>query len=228
MSGRATLLAIAFVFLVPAAATASFDCDKARTYVEKTVCADPLLGRLDEALARNYDAMLAADLGATRQSLRNEQFRWLATRNQCGSTQCLVDVYRARVDETCDYGVASGVHPDCMPSEDVLAGISRAHASEPCVRVRTTSGHACMTFTQAERQVARSYGVDLGTPYAKVKRELLRKGWKIEAGRESELICGSGYDAVCSTTFVQGDRRAYLTLRGSNSGMPLISIMDHE
>jgi hypothetical protein len=94
-----------------------------------------------------------------------------------------------------------------------------------------------MVFTQAERQVARSYGVDLGTPYAKVKKELMRGGWKIdwdwvrsesEAGRESELICGSGYDAVCSATFVQGDRRAYLTLSGSNSGMPLISITDHE
>jgi hypothetical protein len=114
---------------------------------------------------------------------------------------------------------------------------SQAHASEPCVRVRTTSGHACMKFTQAERYVARSYGVDLGTPYAKVKQELLRKGWEIDwdwvrsesgAGRESELICGSGYDAVCSTTFAQGDRRAYLTLSGSNAGMPLISIADHE
>ena len=93
----------------------------------------------------------------------------------------------------------------------VFVVASWAHASEPCVRVRTTNGPACMKFTQAERHFARSYGVDLGTPYAKVKRELIRKGWKIdwdwvrsesEAGRESELICGSGYDAVCSTTFV--------------------------
>jgi uncharacterized protein len=155
MSGRATLLAIAFVFLVPAAATASFDGDKARTYVEKTVCADPLLGRLDEALARNYDAMLAADLGATRQSLRNEQFRWLATRNQCGSTQCLVDVYRARVDETCDYGVASGVHPDCMPSEDVLAGIDSCPISEHQLlgaweRTSGTAFHQEIAFASAK------------------------------------------------------------------------------
>ena len=51
---------------------ASFDCAKAATPVEKMICADALLGRLDEALARNYRVMLTANLGASRADLRKE------------------------------------------------------------------------------------------------------------------------------------------------------------
>jgi hypothetical protein len=40
-------------------------------------------------------------------------------RNRCRDNACLVDLYRERVDELCDYGVASGVHPGCTPSEDI-------------------------------------------------------------------------------------------------------------
>jgi hypothetical protein len=36
----------------------SFDCTKASTYSEKTICSDPLLGRLDGALSENYRHML--------------------------------------------------------------------------------------------------------------------------------------------------------------------------
>jgi hypothetical protein len=94
-----------------------------------------------------------------------------------------------------------------------------------------------MKFEKTEQELARSYGVRLGTPYAKVKRELVRNGWQIDRGwlrnqpaahREGELICGSGYDAVCSTAFIRGERHAYLTLSGTNTGMPLIGITNEE
>lgn len=113
------------VFLVPmalwssSAMAASFDCSKAATWVEKSICADPLLGKLDAALAKNYQAMLAADGGDSRKALKKEQLRWLARRNQCTSIACLSAVYRQRVDETCDYAVVSGVHPECAMADDI-------------------------------------------------------------------------------------------------------------
>jgi len=112
-----------------------------------------------------------------------------------------------------------------------------SHAAEPCVRVRAGDREVCMKFSEKEKVIARSYGVRLGMPYAQVKRELLRTGWKVDsdwlraqdaAGREGDLICGSGYDAVCSAAFTRGDRRAFLTLSGTNPGSPLTTIDDHE
>jgi uncharacterized protein len=101
------------------AMAASFDCSKASTWVEKSICADPLLGKLDEALARNYQGMLASVGGHAKKEFKKEQLKWLARRNQCTSTVCLTEIYRKRVDETCDYGVVSGVHPECSMSEDI-------------------------------------------------------------------------------------------------------------
>jgi uncharacterized protein len=98
---------------------ASFDCVKASTSVEKLICSDQLLGRLDETLAKNYQGMLYADFGGSKSSLRKSQMMWLAERHKCKNRDCLVDMYRNRIDKTCDYGVVSGVHPVCTMSEDV-------------------------------------------------------------------------------------------------------------
>jgi hypothetical protein len=43
-------------------------------------------------------------------------------------------------------------------------------------------------------------------------------------GRVGELVCGAGYDAVCSTALVRQGRHAYLTLSATNPGYPLIHI----
>ena len=101
------------------AMAASFDCSKASSWVEKSICADPLLGKLDAALARNYQGMLASDGGDAIKAFKKEQLRWLARRNQCTSIACLSAVYRQRVDETCDYAVVSGVHPECAMADDI-------------------------------------------------------------------------------------------------------------
>jgi hypothetical protein len=110
-------------------------------------------------------------------------------------------------------------------------------ASGPCVQVRAENGHACMTFDAAEVKAARTYGLRLGTPYAEVKRTLVRNGWQIDrvwlraqtpGRRGSDLVCGSGYDAVCSTAFVRAGRRASVTLSATNPGMPLVAVTDEE
>lgn len=97
----------------------SFDCSKASTFVEKAICSDPLLGKFDDALSENYKGMLGADFGGSKNSLKAAQRKWLANRNKCTNNKCLIDAYRKRVDETCDYGVVSGVHPDCTMSDDI-------------------------------------------------------------------------------------------------------------
>ena len=47
----------------PLAHSASFDCTKASTFVEKAICSDPKLSRQDEVLGENYKYMSASNIG---------------------------------------------------------------------------------------------------------------------------------------------------------------------
>jgi uncharacterized protein len=98
----------------------SFACSKAVSYVEKEICADDLIGNLDDALAANYKAMQYSNIGnGAIKNLKATQRAWLALRNKCTTRQCILDAYRKRVDEICDYPVISGIHPGCTYAEDV-------------------------------------------------------------------------------------------------------------
>ncbi len=83
--GQRAARAIAVVALacVPAfmpAYAASFDCAKAATRIEKSICADPSLGKLDADIAAAYVAA-GTDLDAAmRQRLLRSQRDWLAHR----------------------------------------------------------------------------------------------------------------------------------------------------
>lgn len=117
-------LMLAVLLISPMAHATSFNCAKAATFVEKTICADATLGKLDDALTDNYNAMLAPDLGdgPDNKALRKEQRAWIAQRNKCTTEKCLTDLYRKRVDDVCDSGVVTGMHPTCVQSSDIDAG----------------------------------------------------------------------------------------------------------
>lgn len=113
------LLFITLAACSTSANAVSFDCKKATTFSEKAVCSDTLLSKLDDVLAENYKGMLNSDFGNTQKSLKAAQVKWIKSLNQCKDNQCLIDAYRKRVDETCDYGVVSGIHPECTMSADI-------------------------------------------------------------------------------------------------------------
>ncbi|MFL9922088.1 lysozyme inhibitor LprI family protein [Paraburkholderia fungorum] len=115
-------LLVALLIVSPLAHATSFDCKKASTFVEKTICASPALGKLDDALTDNYNAMLATNLGDGGASLKKEQRAWIAQRNKCTTDQCLIDLYRKRVDDVCDAPVVTGVHAACVQTSDISAG----------------------------------------------------------------------------------------------------------
>lgn len=104
ISLSSALLSSAFLAPVSAAA-ASFDCNKAGTWVEKTICSQPELSRLDEVMAKQYKAKLATatdyeDSNAFKRAARNDQRNWLRfRRNTCNSEQCLIREYKERDGE---------------------------------------------------------------------------------------------------------------------------------
>jgi uncharacterized protein len=62
-------------------AAASFNCKKAGTTVEKTICNDPKLSRADEVMAEAYNQLINSLPSADASKLKQEQREWLEFRN---------------------------------------------------------------------------------------------------------------------------------------------------
>ena len=75
----------------------SFDCKKASSLSEKTICGSDELKVLDSKLAEVYKEKLAKSEGA--QILRNEQREWLKKSGSCGGdAACLKTAYDSRLN----------------------------------------------------------------------------------------------------------------------------------
>lgn len=92
-----TWMAAVGLALGSAAHAASYDCAKAHSKVERMICADAQLSRLDEELAAAYEAVLKFNNKAT--FIHQEQKQWLKERNSCTDEGCLKNVYAARVQQ---------------------------------------------------------------------------------------------------------------------------------
>jgi len=126
------LALLAFLALSTAHAhAAGFDCRKAVSAVEKQVCADPALSKLDQTLAEEYAYALKRAGDAT--ALRASQLAWLKSRNACTGGACLQRKYKVRIDELRAIGqpvvnASVGIQAACAS----LAAEADAHAAD-CV-----------------------------------------------------------------------------------------------
>ncbi|WP_411755559.1 lysozyme inhibitor LprI family protein [Serratia sp. (in: enterobacteria)] len=80
-----------------AAHAASFDCAKATSNVEHSICNNPDLSSLDGQLSENYQSAMANLAGDQADALRTEQRSWLKQRDTCnGQESCLSDLLSQR------------------------------------------------------------------------------------------------------------------------------------
>ena len=96
--------------------TASFDCGKASTAVEKQICSTPILNQLDGLLGSTSKARTSNPaFGIDKVLFQASGRTWMKTRNLCTDAACIEKTYRARITELCEMPVVSGVHPidDC-------------------------------------------------------------------------------------------------------------------
>lgn len=96
------LAALAFGAAVPHAQAVSFDCAKAGSAQEKTICQSPLLGQLDDELAQEWKTARAslttyAQSQPFEQSLNQLQRSWLTTRDRCEDEDCLRQRYQQQL-----------------------------------------------------------------------------------------------------------------------------------
>lgn len=93
---RTTLIALTgLLALICSAHAASFDCAKAQTRVEKLICENNELSKLDEDLASTYAAALKMESKGS--TVRQAQKEWLKERNGCTSADCLKSAYGTRI-----------------------------------------------------------------------------------------------------------------------------------
>ena len=88
---RRILVAAVIACIALPAYGVSFDCSKATSRVEKMVCAEPALSRLDEDIASAYTNALA--VSPAHEELRQTQRAWLHKRNACPDSHCLRSAY---------------------------------------------------------------------------------------------------------------------------------------
>lgn len=88
---------LGWALMVATAQSASFDCAKASTKIEKLICDNAELSKLDEELNTAYNTVLQAEKQAA--SIRQNQKQWIKERNSCSSILCIRDTYKTRITQ---------------------------------------------------------------------------------------------------------------------------------
>lgn len=92
---------VATALSVMASPALAFDCAKAASTIEKTICASRELKSLDDRLTERYRT--AYDAAQDPDLMRTIQVNWLAERNRCKDAACLEVRYRERLSKLQDY-----------------------------------------------------------------------------------------------------------------------------
>jgi uncharacterized protein YecT (DUF1311 family) len=110
-----SVLAIAAALSASAQSGPSFDCGKASTTIERTICAKPELARADRAMDAAYRALVEKLSGSAKEHLAEDQRRWIASRNKaCNGVieeiaLCVAQRYEARTKNLEAFG--EGAYP---------------------------------------------------------------------------------------------------------------------
>jgi uncharacterized protein len=128
------------VFLLATAHAASFDCGKAASEVEKLICGNEELSRLDESLNKAY--LKALERPDIRKQMIESQRQWLKNeRNACKNAECLKKAYETRIKELglSSYGIVieSPPHRTASPPESA-PNVSESQPTEPHGKVVDT------------------------------------------------------------------------------------------
>lgn len=83
-----------------AAASPSFNCQKAASVVERAICSDEILADLDQQLGKIWKSFLSAFNDADMKAqMRQEQSAWVTSRNQCqADINCISTAYKQRLN----------------------------------------------------------------------------------------------------------------------------------
>ncbi len=122
-------LGMILFFYIQVGNAASFDCNKAKSPVEKAICTDSELSKLDEDLSQTYKAALIEYPVANY--LRIRQREWIKTNSFCDKNKfipCLKEKYKERIKKLSDVSkiqVYSNTNKFSYEDGDAVAEIRR-------------------------------------------------------------------------------------------------------
>lgn len=111
---QTTLAVLTGLALSCSAQAASFDCAKARTQVEKLICSDAELSKLDDDLAVTYSN--AQKGNSSLKEVQNTQKQWVKERNNCLFASCLIASYNQRISALKVHSKANRNSVEVMPT----------------------------------------------------------------------------------------------------------------
>ncbi|MDR2549439.1 MAG: lysozyme inhibitor LprI family protein [Desulfobulbus sp.] len=163
----ALLVGMVLLWAVSAPA-ASFDCTKARTAVEKMICANAELSKLDEEIQPLYQQ--ANQRTADPVGFRAEQRQWLKLRDSCNDAGCVAQTYRSRLAALHSFlqapkpcfrllerkwpEVASGHYPVCV---DVLKSMNALCGDIPLCAWKISPSVPSLSLPQWEELDPKKY-----------------------------------------------------------------------
>jgi uncharacterized protein len=132
---------------------AGFDCKLAKVGIQKRICADSVLSKLDSAMKTTFDRIESetygheADTGKVIDPLGKDQIHWIETiRDKCVDTACLIGVYKDRL------ATMLQKWPDVLTADETDA-VNRA-----------TGAHSWKTYINVRYRYAICYPADLLKP----------------------------------------------------------------
>ncbi|MER2511376.1 MAG: lysozyme inhibitor LprI family protein, partial [Nitrosomonas ureae] len=153
------LIAISVLFFSVSSFGASFDCTKAGTSTEQSICDSSELSSLDEAMAQIYRSKIASSSELSQ--LKSDQRSWITEiRNKCADTNCLTAVYKNRIIELQST-------PSASTSEQVAASSFLPAPTElTSAKIATTEALTTPSLPQNtdQTQISSSTTVTLQTP----------------------------------------------------------------
>lgn len=128
MINRLIKIGFSASLLITSMYAASFDCKKASTFIENTICNDTELSKLDDELAKAYKKVWNSMSDKTE--LKKEQFDWLKnSRDKCMSLECLKTSYTNRVLYLTNYDSKDSQVNTEVGSNDILGTYISGNAS---------------------------------------------------------------------------------------------------
>lgn len=130
---------------------ASFDCSKASSITEKTICNNPTISELDNKLAEAYKN--AKSKTSDESKLKSEQLAWIKESRTCGGdSNCLEKSYKDRIAALGGTSVAN----KSMPQPEIKsAPVAQAPVAPPVQAAKKE-----MTQQEMTAKLANTLGTD--------------------------------------------------------------------
>ena len=223
---------------------ASFDCKKASTQIEKEICSNDKLGKLDEELAFVYKTTkkLFAEEERHVNALRKDQIEWMKTRNtecraitQQSIAACVQNHYNFRINELREYQKNYPISNTNQAYEGIYKW--KASNSEAALKVKFLANNKYFISGDALYGTKNEYGPNLGmidfiaaiqsdeTTYTDKSYRLTMKFEKNKVDANENKMGDFGLNVVFSGTYIKEDTMKDFKIDGQVINPACIKLM---